>query len=208
MQVSRRFLLQVGGLTALAGVPPALAETTADRMAERAIGQASAPVTVAEYFSLTCPHCAAFSKQTLPQVREKLIAPGKLRMVFHDFPLDQLALTASAIARYLPPDRYEPFCAALLASQDRWAFARGVNSTEELWKMAALAGLSRDAFNAAIADTALKTAILTAQDAAQKDFQVNSTPTFIFNGPGAKNLKEAGDIAYSGFAKLAAQAAG
>jgi protein-disulfide isomerase len=189
-------------------VSPARAETTEDRMTERAIGQASAPVTVAEYFSLTCPHCAAFSRQTLPQVREQLIAPGKLRMVFHDFPLDQLALTASAVARYLPADRYEPFCAALLASQDRWAFARGVNSTEELWKIAALAGLSRDAFNAAIADTALKTAILTAQDAAQKDFQVNSTPTFIFNGPGAKNLKEAGDIAYPGFAKLAAQAAG
>lgn len=210
MRVSRRFLLQVGGFTALAGLPLAAAQAAPidDQMAERGIGDASAPVKVDEYFSLTCPHCAAFSKQTLPQVRKELIDTGKLRMVFHDFPLDQLALTASAVARYLPPERYEPFVAALLASQDRWAFARGVNSTEELWKMAALAGLSRDAFNAAIADQALKAAILKAQDEAQKMYQVDSTPTFIFNGPKAKNLREAGDIAYPGFAKLVAQAAG
>lgn len=207
MQVSRRSLLLVGGIAALAA-RSARAETTAERMAPRAIGQASAPVAVDEYFSLTCPHCAAFSRQTLPQVREKLVATGKIRMVFHDFPLDQLALMAAAVARYLPAERYEPFVAALLASQDRWAFARGVNSTEELWKMAALAGLSRDQFNAAIADKPLMTAILTAQDEAQKLHQINATPSFIFNGPGAKNLKEAGDIGYAGFAKLVAQAAG
>lgn len=208
MRVSRRLLLQVGGLSVLAGLPAAAwAATLDDQMAERGIGSADAPVRVDEYYSLTCPHCAAFSQRTLPQVQKELISTGKLRMVFHDFPLDQLALTAAAIARTLPPERYEPFVAALLASQDRWAFARGVNSTEELWKMAALAGLSRDAFNAAVADTALKTAILKAQDEAQKLYQVDSTPTFIFNGPHAKNLKEAGDIGYAAFAALVAKAA-
>ena len=209
MQISRRFLLQVGSLTALVGVPTgaAMAQTVEQRMSERAIGSATAPVRVDEYFSLTCPHCAAFHKQTMPEVHKELIDTGKLRMVFHDFPLDQVALMAAAVARYLPPERYEPFVAALLASQDRWAFARGVNSTEELWKMAALAGLSRDAFNAAIADTALKDAILKAQDDAQKTYQVDSTPTFIFNGPHAKNLKEAGDRPYSDFAELVAKAA-
>ena len=61
--------------------------------------------------------------------------------MFRDFPLDQVALTASMVAHYLPPDRYEPFIMALFASQDRWAFARGINTTDELWKMAALAGM-------------------------------------------------------------------
>jgi protein-disulfide isomerase len=209
MQVSRRFLLQVGGFTTAAGLLPsaARAESSDPRMADRAIGSATAPVRVDEFFSLTCPHCAAFHRQTMPQVRKELIDTGKLRMVFHDFPLDQLALTASAVARALPAERYEPFVAALLASQDRWAFARGVNATEELWKMAALAGLSRETFNAAIADTALKNAILQGQDEAQKTYQIDSTPSFIFNGPHAKNTRETGDLPYSLFAERVAKAA-
>jgi protein-disulfide isomerase len=209
MQFSRRFLLQVAGFTAASSTMSGLAwaDSSDPHMAERSIGKATAPVTVDEYFSLTCPHCAAFSRQTMPQVHKELIDTGKLRMVFHDFPLDQLALTASAVARYLPPDRYEPFAAALLASQDRWAFARGVNSTEELWKIAALAGLSRESFNAAIADTALKNAILAAQDEAQKKFNIDSTPSFIINGPHAKNVLETGDRSYPDFAAMVAKAA-
>ena len=81
-----------------------------------------------EFFSLTCTHCAAFARETMPQVKKDLIDTGKVRWVFHDFPLDQVALTAAMVARYLPPDRYEPFINALFASQDRWAFARGVNT--------------------------------------------------------------------------------
>lgn len=209
MQVSRRFLLQVGGLTGVSVLLPAAAraESAADRMGERAIGKADAPVRVDEYFSLTCPHCAHFAAETLPQVKKELIDTGKLRLVFHDFPLDRLALTAAAVARYLPPARYEPFVAALLASQDRWAFTRGVNSTEELWKVAALAGLSRESFNAAIADTALQNAILAAQDKAEKTYHIDSTPSFIFNGPNAKDRLETGDRAYPDFAQLVAKAA-
>lgn len=209
MQVSRRFLLQVGGFTAVAGLSPtlALAASSDPRMADRAIGSATAPVRVDEYFSLTCPHCAAFHQRTMPEVHKELIATGKLRMVFHDFPLDQLALTAAAIARSLPPERYEPFVAALLASQDRWAFTRGVNSTEELWKMAALAGMSRATFDAAIADKTLKDEILKAQDDAQKTYHIDSTPSFIFNGPHAKNQLDTGDRPYSVFAELVAKAA-
>jgi protein-disulfide isomerase len=178
------------------------------RMTERAIGNPDAPVTVIEFSSLTCPHCAAFARDTMPQVQSQLIDTGKLRMVFGDFPLDQVALTASMVARSLPPERYWPFCEALFASQDRWAFARGVNSTDELAKMAALAGMSRDAFNTAIADQALRDWILKQQDQASKVYQVDSTPTFIFNGPAEKNHREAGARPYDDFAKLVAAAAG
>jgi protein-disulfide isomerase len=177
-------------------------------MTERSDGKPDAPVTVTEYFSLTCPHCAAFARETMPQVQSQLIDTGKLRWVFGDFPLDQVALTASMVARSLPPDRYWPFCEALFASQDRWAFARGVDSTEELAKMAALAGLSREAFEAAINNKALRDWILKRQDEASKLYQVDSTPTFIFDGPAEKNHRESGERSYDDFAKLVAAAAG
>ena len=80
-----------------------------------------------------------------------------MRFVYHDFPLDQVALTAAMVARYLPPAQYYPFVSALFANQDRWAFARGINTTEEIWKLAALAGMSRATFDQAIADSDLRT---------------------------------------------------
>jgi protein-disulfide isomerase len=177
-------------------------------MTERTLGKPDAPVTVLEFFSLTCPHCAAFARETMPQVQTDLIDPGKVRMVFGDYPLDQVALTAAMVARALPPDRYWPFCEALFASQDRWAFARGVNSTDELAKMAALAGLSREAFDATVANQALRDWILKQQDEAGKMYQVDSTPTFIFNGAAQKNHRESGSRPYDDFAKLVAAAAG
>ena len=177
-------------------------------MAERSIGRANAPVEVREFFSLTCSHCATFHRDTMPQVKKELIETGRLRFIFHDFPLDQIALTAAAVARSLPAASYEPFVAALLASQDRWAFARGVNTTEELAKMAALAGLGRAGFDAAVADEGLRTAILKARDEAGRTYGIDSTPTFVLNGPGAKNRKEAGARSYEDFARLVQLAAG
>jgi protein-disulfide isomerase len=206
MPLLRRSLLLAAGAAALA---PAFARADDDpRMAERAIGADTAPVVVHEWFSLTCPHCARFVHDTLPAIRTKLIDPGKLRYVYGDFPLDQVALTAAMLARALPPARYEPFVLALLASQDRWAFARGVNNTEELWKMAALAGMSRTTFDATIADTKLRDEILAVQDAAQKQFGVDSTPTFIFDGPTQKGRRESGELKYDAFAALFTEVGG
>jgi protein-disulfide isomerase len=200
MQFSRR--------TLLAAVPALAAAAAAADTAERALGRADAPVSVMEFYSLTCPHCAAFHRETFPRVKADLIDTGKLRFVFYDFPLDQVALTAAMVARSLPPERYEPFIGALLSSQDRWAFARGVNSTEELARMAALAGLPREAFNKAIADTELKTSILQRQSEAQKTYGVDSTPSFVFNGPGANNRRESGAIGYDAFTRAVTAAAG
>src|SRR4051812_44005371 len=83
------------------------------RFTERAVGRADAPVTVIEFYSLTCSHCASFVRDTLPRVKADLIETGKLRLVYWDFPLDQVALTAAMVARSLPPERYEAFCGAL-----------------------------------------------------------------------------------------------
>jgi protein-disulfide isomerase len=194
----RRSLLRLttSAVIAPALLAPGMARADEDHMAERSIGDASAKVTVQEFFSLTCPHCAAFAREVFPQIKENLIATGKVRWVFRDYPLDRLALNASQVARYLPVDRYDPFIEALLATQMRWAFARGINNLDEMFKTAALAGMSRQTFDAAIADTALQNAILADQDAVSKKEGVDSTPTFIANGQ-----KKSGEMDYASFAK-------
>ena len=200
MPVTRRLL--IAALPALLPIATLRAQPADPRMAERSVGAADARVVVNEWFSLTCTHCAAFQKETFPQVRAKLIDAGRVRYVWRDFPLDQVALTAAMVARALPAERYEPFITALLGSQDRWAFARGVNPTDELAKFAALAGLSRASFDTVIGDAELKRAILTDQDVGEKKFGVSSTPTFVMNGkaiPGA--------VSYADFAKAVDAAA-
>lgn len=187
---------------------PAPLPTSDPKMSIRAIGKADAPVTVMEFFSLTCPHCARFSRTTLQQAKKELVDTGKLRVVFHDFPLDNLALMAAMVARTLPADKYEPFCEALFASQDTWAFARDVDNIAELGKIAALWGMPEDQFRAAIADTPLKVALLKQQDDDQKRYGIDSTPTFVFNGKGAKDTKLAGEMPYDDFAAAVAKAAG
>ena len=193
MTLTRRTLL------AAAAAVPALRQARADddpRLAERSLGKPDAKVTVYEYFSLPCTHCAAFQRETFPQVKEKLIDTGRIRYVWRDYPLDQLALMAAMVARALPPERYEAFVTALLSTQDRWAFARNVNPTEELAKMAALAGMARPTFDATIRDDKLKQAILAIQDEGEKKYKVNSTPSFIMNG-----ALTSGAVGYDAFAK-------
>ena len=209
MPVSRRTLLALSGSFAAlsAASVPAWAQD-ASLTSVRAIGNPKAPVQVMEFFSLTCTHCAAFAQETYPEVKAKLIDPGKLYYVFRDFPLDRVALLGEMVARALPPDRYEPFLIAMFRTQDRWAFAQGVNSTDEIGKMAALAGLSHAAFEKVIHDDKLRAWVLAEQAAAEKKYNVNSTPTFVFNGPRAKNLVRPGEMPYADFEKLVVQAAG
>jgi protein-disulfide isomerase len=198
MIFSRRSLLSVvpTGLVIGAWAGPAVAQDT-DKRAERFIGRADAKTVVGEYFSLTCTHCAAFAAGTFPDIRKNLIDAGTVRWVFHDYPLDQVALTAAMVARYLPVDRYEPFVNALFASQNRWAFSRGNDPTDELWKTAGLAGMSRATFDKAIGDTGLRDWILQQQKADSQKWSIDSTPSFVVN-----NQKYAGEMSYEAFRKL------
>jgi len=173
--------------------PSAWAQDADPRLADRAMGPADAKVVVTEWFSMTCSHCADFQKTTFPTVKAKLIDTGRIRYVWRDFPLDKIALAAAMVARALPAERYEPFISTLLATQDRWAFARNVNPMEELAKLAALAGLPRRVFDETLNDTKLQSAILALQDDADKNLKVSSTPTFVMNGrltPGAVKYEE------------------
>jgi protein-disulfide isomerase len=194
MRFSRRFLLST--MPALA-IAPAAAWAADDTRAERSVGKADAKTVVNEYFSLTCIHCAAFAKETLPQIQKDMIDTGKVRWVFHDYPLDQVALTAAMVARYLPIDRYEPFINALFATQDRWAFSRSTEPTDQLWKTAGLAGMSRPTFDKAIADTALRDWIVQTQQSDTDKWKIDSTPSFVINGQ-----KYAGEMSYDAFRKL------
>ena len=180
MPLTRR--LTLAGLATATIVRGAQAQPSDPRLGDRAIGKTDAKVVVQEWFSLTCTHCAEFQKSTFPEVRKELIDSGRIRYVWRDYPLDQVALTAAMVARALPAERYEPFISTLLLTQDRWAFSRSVNSTDELAKLAALAGMPRSTFDSTVNDAALKQAILTAQDEAEKKLGVNSTPSFIVNG--------------------------
>ncbi len=124
----------------------------------------------------------------MPQVKPKLVDTGKLRIVYHDFPLDQVALKAAQVARYLPANEYYPFIEALFASQNDWAFQPNEDYHASIFKYAALAGMDQATYETAWNDTALAQFILNGQQQAEKLYKVDATPTFIINGkpyPGA-----------------------
>ena len=198
----RQILMTVG--TALAvlpvarglfGVPPALAEETAVGDDERILGQVDAPITIIEYSSLTCPHCASFHKETLPTIKKNWIEPGKARLVYRDFPLDGLALRAAAVAQCVEGDAYFAFLDALFRGQARWA--RATDPTGALAQVARLAGIDRKTFDGCIADKAAMDRILKQKVEGTRAFDIESTPTFIINGrkvAGARKLQQFEEI--------------
>jgi protein-disulfide isomerase len=199
MLIRRRNLLTVVAGSTLAqsiGSPGAARADDLTRV-ERSIGSADAKTTVMEFFSLTCSHCAAFAVETMPKVKAQMISTGKVKWVFHDYPLDQIALLAAQVARYLPVDRYDPFVEALFATQDRWAFRQDANHAEEIWKTAGLAGMNRATFDKAVGDSDLKTWILKQQQADQDKWKIDSTPSFVING-----TKYTGEMSFDAFRKL------
>lgn len=198
MRLPRRTLLAA---TALAAAPLAARAQAGDpRLSERGIGNPEAPVKVIEFFSLTCSHCAAFHRDTFPRVKRDMVERGAIRLIWRDFPLDQIALAAAAVARSLPAERYEGFIGTLLASQDRWAFTRG-DPLAELGKMAALAGMPKAQYDQVIGDEALKRAILEQRMVAEKEFSVQATPSFSFQG-GGTTRNQSGNLSFDRFQQL------
>lgn len=205
MRLYRRSVLSLVGASFIA--PSAFAAGSAPSpFTQRAIGSPKAPVTAIEYFSLTCTHCAHFATTVMPEVKAKLVDTGKLQVVFKDFPLDQVALMASQVSRYLPVDQYYPFIEALFASQDQWAFVPVTDPNHPpdyaalLFQYAALAGMDQTTFNTAIHDDKLRAFILQDQQEAESLYHVNATPTFIVNG---KVLP--GEMEYDDFAAIVAK---
>jgi len=209
MQITRRSALSLVGaalatpaLAATADSPTAPAKPASTPYTQRSIGSPKAPVTAHEYFSLTCTHCAEFATVTMPKVKPELVDTGKLQIIYHDFPLDQVALKAAQVARYLPAEEYYPFIEALFSSQNDWAFQPNEDYHASIFKYAALAGMDKATYETAWNDDKLAQFILNGQQEAEKMYNINATPTFIINGktyPGA--------MAYDDFAAAVAQAA-
>ncbi|WP_193367356.1 DsbA family protein [Pelagibius marinus] len=147
---------------------------------DRILGSAEAPVTILEYSSLTCPHCANFHKNTLPQVKSEWIDAGRARLVYRHYPLDQLALRAAAAADCIEGDAFFGFLDVLFKNQERWAHSD--DPLKALQQLAALAGISPDAFEACTNDEAQITRILEKQTDGRDRYSIASTPSFVVNG--------------------------
>lgn len=201
----RRDILIAAGTAAATGMP-------AMRMASAApwqpdltdfdmmLGDAAAPVTVIEYASFTCPHCAAFHSQILPEVKEKLIDSSQMNLVFRDFPLDGVALRAGMLARYLPKDAYFPFIDILFSQQATWT--RAGDPIEELRKYGRLSGLSDETMDICLADEALADKIIALRQEAEATYNVAATPSFVIDD----TLREGG-LSYDALARFVEEAA-
>nr|WP_207456395.1 DsbA family protein [Azospirillum sp. SYSU D00513] len=151
----------------------------AHALSERVLGKADAPVTIIDYSSMTCPHCATFHTDVLPKIKEKYIDTGKVKLVFRDFPLDRVALAASAMARCAPEERYFPLLDVLFKSQSQWA--RASDPTKALSQYGKLAGMQQATIDACIADQTLADGILKFRMQGTDEHKVQSTPTFVLN---------------------------
>jgi protein-disulfide isomerase len=176
----------------LAGVSPAVAQAPkpggdagaqnllAPTGEDRVLGKPDAPITIIEYASLSCPHCAHFATGVLPKLKEKWIDPGKVMLVFRAFPLDEPALRAEMVARCAPPERYFPLVETLFATQDKWVIAKDWQAP--LQRIAQLGGVPKTKFESCVGDKALEDQVAQSRLTASTQLGVNSTPTFFVNG--------------------------
>ena len=160
--------------------------STEEALADRVIGDPAAPMTIIEYASLTCPHCADFHTETLPQLKKEWIENGKAKLIYRDFPLDKYAAAAAQIARCAPQDKYFVFLNAFYAQQQTWA--RSNDPLKTLTQLAALGGMSQADVDACLANEELRDGILQMRLDGQMEYDINSTPSFVVNGKKVSNL--------------------
>lgn len=143
-------------------------------------GDENAPITIVEYASLTCSHCADFVVNTLPQIREKYINTGKARIVFREFAFDERAAAGFLLARCVPEDRYFPFIQLLFEKQAEWAFVKDAETP--LKQLAKLAGIDDEKFKACLSDQKVLDGLQANLKRGNQEFGVKATPTFFING--------------------------
>ena len=190
--------LSLTGLAALAGlsplrfiseamVPKVMAQSAADvakpvSLPDMALGPADAKVTITEFASMTCPHCAAFNAEVFPKIKAEYIDTGKVRYIFREFPLDIKAAAGSMLARCIAKDdatKYFAVTDLLFRSQNDWVVK---NTTETLQRIGKQAGLSQQEVDACLKDQKLLDKIAADQKYASDVLKVDSTPTFFING--------------------------
>jgi len=188
---TRRAFLESAGLAAGALALPgaALAQavgsvSVADLMAEGALpdvweGSKDAPITIIEYASMTCSHCAHFHEATYPTLKSKYIDTGKVRFTLREFPFDPIAVAGFMVAR-CAGDKREAMIGLLFSQQKNWAFTD--KPLQGLTALVKQTGMSQEKFDACLQDKALYANVNQVFEKASKQFRVDSTPTFFING--------------------------
>ena len=185
--------LSLTGLSLVAGLSPlhlisdAMAQSASDvakpqSLPDMALGPATSPVTITEYASMTCGHCANFNETVFPKIKSEFIDTGKIRYVFREFPLDIKAAAGSMLARCIAngdSGKYFAVVDMLFKQQNDWVMK---NTAETLTRIGKQAGLSQQAVEACLKDQALLDKIAADQKFASEVLKVNSTPTFFING--------------------------
>ena len=199
MTLSRRQLFTTAAIVALTGagstgvffsglIEPAKADTPEPDQAELAkagpegdivLGSDKAPVTVIEYASMTCPHCAHFSTDTFPELQKRYIDTGKVRYIFREFPLDPLSAAGFMLARCAGKDKFMPIVETLFAKQTDWVVQKPI---EPLKAIAKQFGFTEESFNECLANQKVLDDIQAVRDRAAGKLGVSSTPTFFING--------------------------
>ena len=156
-----------------------------------AMGPADAKVTVVEYASLTCPHCAAFETKVFPEFKTKYIDSGKIRYIFRGFALNPLDQAAQILVQCLDLDKRQSMIEAFYEKQADWAFSNG-NPVPKLFDIAKQAGFTQESFDKCLKDQALLDKLTAEQKRASETFGINSTPTYFING---KRLQEVATLA-------------
>jgi protein-disulfide isomerase len=178
------------------GVGVALDELMAgEALPDVALGAREAPVTIVEYASMTCVHCAGFYATTFPELKSKYIDPGKVRFILREFPLDPLAAAGFMLARCAGDDKRNAIVDLLFAQQKNWAFTD--KPLEALAALLKQTGMSQKTFDACLQNDDLRDKVYKVHDRAAAKFGLTSTPTFFINGK-----KETGEMTPEALAKL------
>ena len=157
------------------------------------IGNEDAKITIIEYASLSCSHCADFHVNTLETLKKEYIDTGKVKMVFRDYPFNYPALLGSMVLRCIPENYRYDYMNALFKLQTDWVNKKNKKTIQELYKIMQSGGMTKDEYDACIYNTELENEILKGVMEAQNQFNIKSTPSFIINGTlieGNKSIKE------------------
>ncbi len=164
---------------------------------DEVMGKQDAPITIVEYSSLTCPHCAQFHEMTLPRLKAEWIDTGKAKLILRDFPLDPLAQAAAMIS-HCSGDRYFTFIESFFHYQPQWT--RSPSPIDALATMARMGGMNESQVESCLNDRSLLDAINARKVDSVQTYGINLTPSFLINGK-----LVAGDLPYDQFAKILAE---
>lgn len=143
----------------------------------RVLGDKNAPITIYEFSSLGCSHCADFHLSVLPELEKNYINEGKLKLVFADFPIDAKSMQASMLAKCMPEDKYFDFIKLLFKKQMTWGMS--FKSEKLLTSYAEMEGLSAEKAAACLKDDAIAKEIMYTRQQGMEKLQIQGTPSFL-----------------------------